>query len=69
MSRGKELPRPDIQSSTGSFDDGTTVHTDVVVSRDGKGKSYRGEGSSEAARTRDVVKKILEDPHTAEWLP
>lgn len=62
-------PRPDVKTSTASQDEGATIYTDVVISRDGKAKSYRGEGSTEAARTGDVVRKIIGDAHTAEWLP
>ena len=59
------LPRPDVNVTTTS--DPEVI--DVVVSRDNKARSYQGRGSSETARTKDVVKKILDDGHTAEWLP
>jgi len=58
-----DLPRPDVTTTTG------TDHVDVVISRDGKATSHRGEGTTETARTTDVVKKILNDRRSLEWLP
>lgn len=58
------LPRPDVNVSTNS-----TGGTDVVISRDGKAKSYTSDAASKDEIVKDVVKKILDDPRTAEWLP
>lgn len=59
------LPRPTIDVTPSS--DG--LGSDVVISRDGKEKKYKGEGSTREGVVKDVVKKILDDPHSAEWLP
>lgn len=59
------LPRPDVAVNKSSQDG-----TDVVISRDGKAKSYSSEkahGSNEGVK--EIVEKILNDGHTAEWLP
>jgi hypothetical protein len=61
------LPRPNVSAETKTEDYKT--HVDVVISRDGKAKSYKGEGSTEAARTKHVVDQVINDGHTAEWLP
>lgn len=58
------LPRPTVTADSSA--DGSV---DVVISRDGKARSYKGEGPTREAVVKDVVKKILDDGHTAEWLP
>jgi hypothetical protein len=65
-SRGERpvLPRPDVSVST-SPESGV----DVVISRDGKAKSYKGDGATREAIIKDVVEKIIGDRHTGEWLP
>lgn len=60
------LPRPDVSTAPAADGSGGI---DVVISRDGKAKSYKGEGATREAVVKDVVKKILDDGHTAEWLP
>lgn len=62
-----DLPRPDVSVTSSETDGAHKV--DLVVSRDGKAKSYAGAGPGRDAATRDVVEKLLADPHTAEWLP
>lgn len=60
-----DLPRPDVTVNK-SHQEGT----DVVISRDGKAKSYSSEkphGSNDGVK--EIVEKILNDPHSAEWLP
>ena len=58
------LPRPQVSVTKPS-----DQVVDVTITRDGKGKTYRGEGYAESDRTKEVVGKILDDGHTAEWLP
>jgi hypothetical protein len=58
------LPRPDVSVST-SPESGV----DVVISRDGKAKSYKGDGAIREQVIKDVVEKIIGDRHTGEWLP
>lgn len=58
------LPRPDVAVSTSP-----SSGVDVVISRDGKAKSYKGDGATREAIVKDVVEKILGDRHTGEWLP
>lgn len=60
-----KLPRPDIDAQTSAG--GTVV--DIVVSRDGKAKSYHGSGGHNGEAVKEAVRKILDDPQTAEWLP
>lgn len=58
------LPRPDVAVTT--TEDGK-MH--VVISRDGKARSYGVEGATETEKIRGVVEKVIGDHHTAEWLP
>lgn len=41
---------------------------DVNITRDGKGRSYRGEGTNTGDAVKDAVKKILDDPYAAEYV-
>lgn len=62
------LPRPNV--SVGISRGMTGKHNvDVNISRDGVGRGYRGRGSSESEAVVDVVRKILDDRSTGEWLP
>ncbi len=65
------LPRPDIAVTPAIERDITapTGSVDVVISRDGKAKSFRAEGGSVTEVVKDAVEKILGDAGTAEWLP
>jgi hypothetical protein len=60
-----DLPRPDV-TVTHNEDDGKSH---VVISRDGKGKSYEITGTSPDDKIKGVVEKIIQDPHTLEWIP
>lgn len=67
----KPLPRPDITVTSAkdrdpSASDGSL---DVVVSRDGKGKSFRVEGGSSTELVKDAVTKTLNEPYMGEFLP
>jgi len=57
------LPRPDVnvtKTNDGDF---------VVISRDGRGKSYKIEGISTSEQIKGVVEKVINDKYTGEWLP
>lgn len=64
------IVRPDVSVDQHPINpDGTGPNvTDVVVSRDGKGRSYRGVGTSEVERTKSIVRQIVDDPYTGEWI-
>ena len=65
------LPAPTVDVTPAADRDSSAPagSVDVVIHRDGKGRSYRTEGGSTADVVRDAVRKVLADPHTAEWLP
>jgi len=63
-----ELPRPDVDVTHDKTDWGTE-RTKIEVTRDGKSKSYEANGITQGVATREAVKKLLDDPYTAEWLP
>jgi len=62
------LPRPEV-SVTSRQECGHEV--DVVIRRQNSARSYRGGGTFHTAdqATADVIKKILADPYTLEWIP
>ena len=64
-----DLPRPDITVTTGQDEGAYSPHTDVVISRDGKARSVRGEGTSEVERTKSIIEKVLGDHRNAEFIP
>ena len=59
-----DLPRPEVQVTTTS--DGKEH---VVISRDGRGKSYEISGATSAEKVRDAITKVISDKYTGEWLP
>lgn len=65
-----DLPRPDVDATP---DMGTDTegrrYIDVTISRGEQTKTYRGTGHTQGAVTIDVVKQIIADPYSAEWLP
>lgn len=67
-----DLPRPkiDVTQSTTNNSEPTvnSTHVNVVISRDGKGKSYHGTGTNTVEVVKDVVEQILNDPYTGEWI-
>lgn len=64
-----DLPNPDVTVTKTSDDHGAPV-LDVMISREaGKGKSYRTHETSDTGMVGDIVRQIIRDPHTAEWLP
>lgn len=65
------LPRPDVSVTPATDRDplAPSGSVDIVISRDNKAKSYRADGGSTTAIVKDAVEKILNDRHSAEWLP
>lgn len=68
-----DLPQPqvDVTVADAPAIEGQTVsgkQVDVVLSRDGKARSYTIVGATEAERTKDVVEKILDDHRNAEFV-
>ena len=65
------LPRPDVNVTHASERDPTAPpgSMDVVISRDGKGKSYRVVGDTGPAIVKDAIEKVIGDGYTGEWLP
>lgn len=61
------LPRPTVTSK--SSQDGDAHSISVTITREsGKGRVYTGVGSSVSGAARDLVEKMLEDPHSAEFV-
>ena len=63
------LPRHDVAVSTGTDYSSCKERLDVVISRDGKAKSFSSEKSSATERVKEVVEKLIGDGATAEYLP
>lgn len=66
------LPRPDIKASKPTTAEGepASEHAiDVVISRDGKAQSYRGDGSTREESVEKVIRQIIDNPKTIEFLP
>jgi hypothetical protein len=65
------LPRPNVEATPAPERDPAAPpgSVDVVISREGKGKSYRVVGDSGPAIVKDAIEKVLSDPYSAEWLP
>ena len=66
-----DLSRPTVEVTPASDRDSSAPagSVDVVVSRDGKGRSYRAEGGTSVELVKDAVKKVLNDPYSGEWIP
>ena len=62
-----KLPEPTVTSRTKSNGDNHRV--EVTISRDGKDRNYTGRGDHPDAAIADVVKRIIVDPHTSEYIP
>lgn len=61
------MSRPTVSVTTESGVDGTHG-TAITVSRDGRQRTWSGSGSSPTASTGEAVQKMLDDPHTAEYV-
>jgi hypothetical protein len=53
-------PAPEGQPSSG---------VDIMIHRDGKGRSYRVEGQAAADLVKGAIEKVIADPYSAEWIP
>lgn len=59
-----DTPRPDVAVTT--TEDGKTH---VVISREGKGRSYDVEGATPNEKIKNGIEKVIGDAYSAEWLP
>lgn len=62
------IPQPDVEVTDASTGITGASGIDVTISRDGKARSYHGVGVAKNDAVKDAVKKILDDPHTAEYV-
>jgi hypothetical protein len=62
------LPRPDVSVTVDTQTNGSGT-TKVEISRDGKSRSFTSTNPTEAGRTGEIVKEILNDHLTPEWCP
>lgn len=71
MSRNMPLPAPTVDVTPAQNRDSAAPagSVDVVISRDGKARSYRAQGAGTTEIVKDAVEKVIADAHTAEWLP
>jgi hypothetical protein len=61
------LPTTEVRINVVENDDGA-VGISVTASRNGKERTWSGEGKSGAEATQRVVEKMLQDPRTGEFL-
>lgn len=61
-----DLPKPIVTSESSA--DAGVQKINVTVTRDGKARSWSGAGTSVAGAARDLVEKMIEDHHTAEYV-
>ncbi len=66
-----DLPRPVVEVTHATERDPSAPpgSMDVVVSRDGKGRSYRITGDNGPAIVKDGIEKVLGDSYSGEWIP
>ena len=62
------LPRPDVTVGSTVCPDTGTHDAAITVSRDGRQRTWSGAGASHNAATAEAVKKMLDDPITAEYV-
>jgi hypothetical protein len=66
------LPRPDVTVGRPCPPEGCTpsdTAVEVVITRDNKCKSYTADGATRDEATGKVIREILDDPKSIEWLP
>lgn len=63
-----DLPKPTVTADVGPSPDGSKQGATVWVARDGKARAWTGEGSTTTEAVVDVVKKMLDDPRTGEFM-
>lgn len=65
------LPPPEVEVTTSTPSPGD-VAVDLTVTRDGANRgqprTYKGEGRSTDEAVKDVVKKLLDDPMSGEFI-
>lgn len=62
------IPQPDVEVTDAPTGVHGTSGVDIFVSRDSKGRTYHGLGMTKNDAVKDAVKKLLDDPHTAEYV-
>lgn len=68
-----DLPPPTVEVTSAPSKDSSAPpgSVDIVISRDGKGRSYRtvGGGPTDPTVVKDGIEKILGDHYSGEWIP
>ena len=67
MTRVAKLPEPTVTAKVQS--DGSGYVAGVTITRDGKERGYKSHANSADAAVADVVKQIIVDPKTSEYVP
>jgi hypothetical protein len=62
------IPRPDVMVNHGVEPETGAHSTTIEVRRDDKSRAWSGTGPSSHASTAEAVKKMLDDPITAEYV-
>lgn len=62
-------PTVDVTPASERDESAPSGSVDIVVHRDGKGRSYRADGGTSVELVKDAVRKVLNDPYSAEWIP
>lgn len=62
------LPKPDVSAEVAPSPDGTKTGATVTVTRDGKSRSWVGEGNTASEAVKGMVEKMLDDRKTGEFM-
>ena len=62
-----KLPEPSVSAKVTPDNGGYVVG--VTISRDGKERGYKAHAIDADTAIADVVKQIIVDPHTSEYIP
>lgn len=65
------LPPPtvDVTPATDRDASAPAGSVDVVVHRDGRGRSYRIDPGTTTEMVKSGIEKVLADPYSGEWIP
>lgn len=66
------LSRPDVKVGRPCPPEGccpSDTAVEVVISRDGKARSYQQDGATRDEAYGKALREILDDPKSIEWLP
>lgn len=63
-----DLPKPLVTADVSPSPDGSSQGASVKVERDGKSRSYVGEGKTINEAVKGVIEKMLGDPRTGEFM-